>query len=116
MRRESIRPWMIWGDLFILIYIVLIIYGILYNASYESNDFTDFGGWGPLIVANLPGLILLSGISQIIGIRIVTGAIVLLIFIINLLLYFWFGASIGMIWEMIRKFTKKNDRGQYHEA
>ena len=108
MRREIIKPWMIWGGLFILLYIILIVYGIMYVASYESNEFTDFGGLRPLVIANLPGLILLSGISHFLGMKTASNATVGLVFIINLFLYFWFGASIGMVWEMIRKLTGRN--------
>ena len=110
MRVIKIKPWIVWGGLFVLLYFILIIYGFIYSASYDSNDFTDFGGLGPLIIVNLPALILLSGISQILGIRIEFGGILFLIFIINLLFYFWFGASIGMVWEMIRRLAAGNDQ------
>lgn len=117
MKRESIKPWMVWGGLFILIYIILTIYSFYYKASYEPEYFTDFGEIAPLIVTNLPGLFTVILIFNLFNIKATTTAATASFWIImigaNLLFYFGLGACVGMVWEMLKKTTmgQKDEMG-----
>jgi uncharacterized protein YacL len=114
MKRESIKPWMVWGGLFIIIYIILTIYSFSYKASYEPEHFTDFGEMAPLIFTNFPGLVVVLIIRNLLNFKVtnsVSAAFFWIIMIgVNLLFYFGIGASIAMVWEMVRKLAEKNDQ------
>jgi hypothetical protein len=114
MRRDSIKPWMIWGGLFILIYIILTIYSFAYGASYDPKYDWDFGGLVPLLFTNFPGILAVFGLFNLLDIKADTYAARIAFWTIlvgaNVLFYFGVGASIGMVWEMIRKFTRRNDQ------
>lgn len=117
MVKPNLKTWQITGCIFVVLYITLTLFALLYEANYKTDPTEwDFNGLVPLILTNFPGLIFFLLSFHIFGITVANGVTLVISYIVivsvNLIVYFWVGASIGYVFnEVIKRTISKRKAG-----
>lgn len=103
MKIRSPKTWQFMGSFTLVIYLILTTWAWIFFRNYESDPTVwDLGGIIPLILVNIPGLVISSGIVEIFGtVDGSTSLGLLFIFGFNIIFYFTFGALIGFVVDSI---------------